>query len=69
MTQTEISNLLGCSQPTVNLMLNGKKKVSWPLAQRLSELFPCKDIVAWKNSTPHELKRAFEQLKIDGEAE
>lgn len=67
-TQKEISKLLKCSQPTVNLILNGKRAVSWPLAERLTELFPDHTIQQWKKATPEDIERAFSQLKINSDA-
>ena len=67
MTQTQISKILGCSQSAVNLTLTGKRSVSWPLAQKLSGIFPGKTIQQWKNATPTELKRAFNQLYLEKE--
>lgn len=68
MTQNEIAKFIGCSQPTINMIFTGKRPVSWPLAEKLSELFPSLTIQQWKTATPEDLKRAFEQLKTDGEA-
>jgi plasmid maintenance system antidote protein VapI len=65
MTQTKIAAVLKCSQPTVNVMLTGKRPVSWPIAVRLAELFPGKTLQQWKEATPEDLTLAFEQLRPD----
>jgi plasmid maintenance system antidote protein VapI len=63
-TQEQISKALGFSQPTINLVLTGKRKVSWPMAVRLAELFPAKTVEQWKNATPDQLRRAFSFLEV-----
>lgn len=63
MTQHDIGKILGCSQPTVNLILTGKRHVSWPLAASLAELFPGRTIQQWKKATPEDLKMAFAQIE------
>ena len=67
MTQTQISDLIGMHQSDVSRILNGKKPVSWPLSQKLATIFPGKDVVAWKNATSEELKKAFSQLELEKE--
>lgn len=62
-TQPQIAQTLGVSQSFVSQLLTEKKKVSWPLAEKLSDLFPGKTIQQWKRATPEDLKQAFEQLK------
>jgi len=57
-----ISNLFGVTEQYLSMLLNNKRSVSWPLAERLSELFPCRTIQQWKKAKPEELKRAFAQL-------
>lgn len=44
------------------MLLIGKRPVSWPLAERLAELFQDRTIQQWKNATPEDLKHAFAQL-------
>jgi plasmid maintenance system antidote protein VapI len=68
MTQTDIAKHLGFSQPTINLTLTGKRKVSWPLAERLAEVFPGKSIKEWKNASPAEIRAAFKFLERTGDA-
>jgi plasmid maintenance system antidote protein VapI len=58
-TQEQISKHLGFSQPTINLTLSGKRKVSWPMAVKLAELFPGRTVEQWKGATPEQIKRAF----------
>jgi len=70
MKQKHIAEILRVSQPTINLVLTGKRKVSWPLAQKLSNLFPGKTIAQWKNASPEELRIAFSQLEtLDAQVE
>ncbi len=59
MTQTEIANKLNISKTTVSYILNGGRKVSWPVAEKLSQIFPGRDVVGWKNATPEELEAAL----------
>lgn len=66
--QKDIAAALNIDQALVSRMVNGKQAVPWPLARRMSEMFPGKDIVGWKEASPTELKRAFAQLPINGEA-
>ena len=47
----------------LSMLINGERKISWPLAEKLADLFPGKSIRDWKNSGPEELKRAFGQLE------
>ena len=61
-TQQNIAKLLNVSQPFINQVMTGKKSVSWPLAERLSDLFPGKTMREWKKSSPDDIKRAFKQL-------
>jgi plasmid maintenance system antidote protein VapI len=63
MTQEQISKTLGFSQPTISLTLAGKKKVSWPMAERLAEMFPGRSIKQWKNATPDQIRAAFSFLE------
>ena len=68
MTQNDIAVAIGRVDKTyVNKLLTGKRQVSWPLAERLAELFPGRTIQQWKKATPEELKRAFAQLKPNNE--
>jgi plasmid maintenance system antidote protein VapI len=67
--QKQISTLVNIDQSEVSRILGGKRKISWPLAQRLSEMFPGKDIVGWKNASPEEFKRAFAQYQTTEEVE
>ena len=58
-TQAYIAKKLKVSQPFINYVLNGKRPVSWPLAERLADLYPERDIKAWKNATPEEIKETL----------
>jgi plasmid maintenance system antidote protein VapI len=62
-TQQNIAKLLNVSQPFINQIMAGKKSVSWPLAEKLSDLFPGKTMREWKKANPSEIKRAFTQIK------
>jgi len=59
----QISQQLGMTEQYLSMLFSGERKVSWPLAEKLTGLFPGKDIVSWKHSTPDDLKRAFSELK------
>ena len=61
-TQQNIAKLLNVSQPFINQIMAGKKSVSWPLAEKLSDLFPGKTMREWKKASPEDIKRAFKQL-------
>jgi transcriptional regulator with XRE-family HTH domain len=61
-TQKKIADALKVSQPFISQVLAGKKSVPWPIAEKLANLFPIKDVGAWKRATPEELKQAFAQL-------
>jgi len=69
MKQKHISEVLGIHQSDVSRILSGERKVSWPLAAKLSEILPGKTIQQWKNSTPEELKRSFSLLEIENKKE
>ena len=62
-TQKQISKQLGISETYLSILLSGERKVSWPLAERLSKKFPGRSISEWKRVSPGELKQAFNQLK------
>lgn len=64
-TQTIMAKTLKVSQPFISQVINGRKIISWPLAEKLSDLFPDKNIRQWKNATAKELKKAFSQLKSE----
>jgi len=65
-SRKQISQQLGMSEQYLSMLLRGERKISWPLSQKLAELFPGKDMVGWKNATPEDLKRAFSQLEYNG---
>jgi plasmid maintenance system antidote protein VapI len=67
--QKNISRILGISQPLLSMVINGRRDVSWPLAVRLTELFPGKTIQQWKDATPEDLRRAFAQLPTTKQGE
>jgi plasmid maintenance system antidote protein VapI len=62
-SRKEISNHFGISEQYLSMLFNGERKVSWNMAEKLSDLFPGKSISEWKRSSPAELKRAFSQLE------
>jgi len=62
-TQKKIAQILSVSQPFIHKILKGKVPVSWPIAEKLSDLFPGKTIKEWKKARPEEIERAFLQLK------
>jgi len=63
MKNKDISNTLNVSETLVSRLLTGQRKVSWPMAEKLSDLFPGKSIKEWKKAEPEDLKNAFAQLK------
>lgn len=58
----QISNSLGITEQYLSMLLKGRRKISWILAERLSQLFPGKSISQWKRVQPEELKKVFAQL-------
>ena len=75
MSQTDIANYFRSKygtkidQARVSRITRGKEPVPYGLAKALSKEFPWRTLEQWKeNATPEDLKRAFEQLKTDGEA-
>jgi len=62
-SRKQISQQLGMTEQYLSMLINGERKISWPLAEKLADLFPGKSIRDWKNSGPEELKRAFGQLE------
>jgi plasmid maintenance system antidote protein VapI len=63
--QKHISKQLGISQTMVSMILAGKRPVTWPLAVKLSELFPGKSLMQWKESGPDDLMKAFRSLEVE----
>ena len=57
-----ISSTIGITEQYLSMLLIGKRPVSWPLAERLAELFPGRTIHQWKSATPEDIKRAFLQI-------
>ena len=55
-TQTYQAEFLGLKQPHLSMIFTGKKKVSWTLAEKLSRLFPEKDIQWWRYASPLQFK-------------
>jgi hypothetical protein len=63
-TQHNFASLFTClDQPGASRLLSGIDKVSFPLAVELSQIFPAKDILSWKNASKEDLNRLYEQLK------
>lgn len=69
MRQEKISKILEIHQSEVSRLLTGKRNVSWPLAARLSEMFPGKTTQQWKDASPEDLRRAFAQLPTTKQGE
>ena len=61
--QKEIAKALNISTSYMSLIFKGEKPISFPLAVRLSKIFPKKDIEQWKNAKPEELKKVFRERK------
>ncbi|RLB94616.1 MAG: hypothetical protein DRH26_00680 [Deltaproteobacteria bacterium] len=64
MKNKDIAIALNISDALVSRLLSGERKVSWPLAERLSKMFPGRSISEWKRVNPEEIKRVFEHLEI-----
>jgi len=62
-SRKEISDQLDITEQYLSMLLSGKRKVSWNLAERLSKMFPGRSISEWKRATPAELELAFSQLE------
>jgi len=58
-------DILGYHKSTISLFKSGKRKISWPLAAKLCELFPGKSLKEWKNAGINELCRAFDLIEKD----
>jgi len=59
----QIARILGITEAYFSMLLTGKRKVSWPLAERLVELFPARTIHQWKKASSDDIKRAFAKIK------
>jgi uncharacterized membrane protein YfbV (UPF0208 family) len=64
---THKTRLLGYHKSTISLFKSGQRGVSWPLAEKLCEIFPDKSIKEWKVASPAEISRAFEQIERERE--
>lgn len=62
-SRKEISKRLRMTEQYLSMLLTGERKVSYPLSEKLSELFPGKTMQQWKKATPEELRAAFAELK------
>ena len=60
--QKQISKIMGTTDAYISMIFLGRRPVSWPMAERLSELFPGKSIKEWKKANPDEVRRAFSLL-------
>lgn len=54
--QQEIAKLLGVSRSYWSLIRNQIKPVSYPMAEKLYRIFPHKDLLSWKQTTPQEIE-------------
>jgi plasmid maintenance system antidote protein VapI len=59
----QITRILGITEAYFSMLLTGKRKVSWPLSERLAKLFPARTIHQWHNATADDIKRAFSEIK------
>jgi len=59
--QKDIATLLSVTPAYVSLLLAGRP-LSYPLAVKLSKMFPEKDVEAWKHSRPEEIEAAFKKI-------
>ena len=51
--QNDIADFFGVSQSFISRVSNGEREVSWGMAGCMADMFPEKDIRAWKK-TPFE---------------
>ena len=58
MKQYQKAEILGVDKTTLNKILKGKRPVSWPLAEKLAQVCPDKDVAGWKYASPNELESA-----------
>jgi plasmid maintenance system antidote protein VapI len=65
--QIQIAEKLGISQAMVSLILAGKRPITWPLAVKLSDLFPGKSLRQWKEAGPDDLMKALRTLTLGDE--
>jgi plasmid maintenance system antidote protein VapI len=67
MTQSDIAEAIGgVDRSYVNKLLSGARKVSWPMAAKLANLFPDRTIQQWKSAEPSDLEKAFSELSQSG---
>lgn len=64
-SQYDFAALLEIDPSRVSRLLNGIDPVSWPVAAKLSQLFPGRDVIGWKNATKEDLNRLYQQLKSE----
>ena len=58
-----IAKRFGITEQYLSMLILGKRPVSWPLAERLAELFPGRTIQQWKNADPADLERVLPQIQ------
>ena len=63
MKQKQISIILGIHQSDISRLLSGARRVSYPLAEKLSDIFPWKSMKQWRNASPDEIREAFSHLR------
>jgi|GEM_PF-1052892 len=59
-SQAYKARFLGVPPPTLCVILKGKRKISWPFAERLSKIFPEKGIEWWRYASPLQLELFFD---------
>ena len=57
------TKILGYHASTISLFKSGKRKISWPLAAKLCELFPGKSLKEWKEAGTDDLCRVFDLIE------
>jgi len=57
--------ILGYHPSTLSLFKSGKRPVSWPLAEKLANIFPEKSIGEWKRAPLEKIQSALEQAGVE----
>ena len=58
--QKDIADATGYSPTVISLAFSGKRKMTWPMAEKFSELYPERTIVEWKKAGVEELNELLE---------
>jgi len=67
-TQTYQAQVIGILPPHLSMILNGKKKISWELAEKLSTIFPDTSLQWWRYANTEQIKNFLNKnIQIQGE--